>query len=191
MVEGLQRQRISTDREIRHQRAWVEAELKDGAMAVQVKQAEGRMAELAAAQSQARSLRDQGCVLQVQQVDQLQDSPGATDGAADGEARSEWRFWRAGEAVLVDIGGVGADSRAGQEEPCGSSCRAGATDGWDGRAGQASGGAGGPPGQAGLKRTELVAGLVALQGQDIEEVKRLFQLSGRKYFWRWFSSQGC
>ena len=38
MVNGLQRQQISTDREIKVQRAWVEGELEETAMAAQVQQ---------------------------------------------------------------------------------------------------------------------------------------------------------
>ena len=46
MVKDLQRQRISTDREIKVQRAWVEGELEERAMAAQVQQAEGRVGAL-------------------------------------------------------------------------------------------------------------------------------------------------
>ena len=46
MVEGLKKQRISTDREIKHHRAWVEAELKERAMAAQVQQVEERMGKI-------------------------------------------------------------------------------------------------------------------------------------------------
>ena len=134
MIKDLQGQRTSIIREIKHHRAWVEAELKERAMAAPVEQVKGSMAELAAAQAQEWPLRDQGCVPQLQQVDQLQ-----TDGAADEDS--------GGEDVLGIIGSVGAGSRAGQEETRGS--RPGETDRGDGGAGQAGRGASGPPGQAG------------------------------------------
>lgn len=63
MGKGLQRQRISTDREIKFQRAWAEAELKGRSIAAQVQQLEGGISELAselaAAQAHERSWTEQ------------------------------------------------------------------------------------------------------------------------------------
>jgi hypothetical protein len=60
MVKDLKRQRVSTDREIKLQRAWVEGELEERAMAAQVEQVKGSMSELAselaAVREQAREL---------------------------------------------------------------------------------------------------------------------------------------
>ena len=52
IVKGLQRQRVSTDREIKQQRAWVKAAVKERAMAAQVQQVEGIRSELAAMKEQ-------------------------------------------------------------------------------------------------------------------------------------------
>ena len=47
-VRDLKVQRVSTNREIKLQRAWVEGEMKERAMAAQVQQAEGRVGALEA-----------------------------------------------------------------------------------------------------------------------------------------------
>ena len=52
MVTDLKKQRISTDREIKHHRAWVQAELTERAMAAQAQQVEGIMPDLAAMKEQ-------------------------------------------------------------------------------------------------------------------------------------------
>ena len=53
-------QRVSTNREIKLQRAWVEGEMKERAMAAQVEQVKGSMSELvselAVVREQARAL---------------------------------------------------------------------------------------------------------------------------------------
>ena len=51
VVKGLQRKRISTDREIRYQHVWVEGELEERAMAARVEQVKGSMSEPDAGQS--------------------------------------------------------------------------------------------------------------------------------------------
>ena len=56
MVTDLKRQRISTDREIKHQRAWVEAELRERATAAEVEQVKESISELA---SELAAVREQ------------------------------------------------------------------------------------------------------------------------------------
>ena len=47
MVKELQKQRISTNREIKYQHVWVEGKLEERAMAAQVEQVKGSVSELA------------------------------------------------------------------------------------------------------------------------------------------------
>ena len=74
VVKGLQGKRISTDREIKYQHAWVKGELEERAMAAQVEQVKGSVSELAselaAVREQARELasRELAAVREQQQA---------------------------------------------------------------------------------------------------------------------------
>ena len=67
VVKGLQGKRISTDREIKYQHAWVKGELEERAMAAQVEQVKGSVSELASELAAVREQEQRAAAAQVEE----------------------------------------------------------------------------------------------------------------------------
>jgi len=112
MVKELQKQRISTDREIRYQHVWVEGVLEERAMAAQVEQVKGSVSELAselaAVREQARELASRELAA-VREQQQAKCTTGKSGGQVYQQVNAHARL-SALEAILV----VGSKGLTGQ-----------------------------------------------------------------------------